>query len=428
MYHLTKLKNNAHLITIPVPGTKAVTVLVLVPVGSRYENKKISGASHFVEHLMFKGTKKRPTAQHISRELDAVGADYNAFTAKDYTGYYIKIDGAKQELAFDMLADMVFNSKFDAGEIDRERGVIVEELRMYEDNPIMAIRLLSDKLLFGDCPLGRDEGGSAETVKKISRDDLWRYYHSVYQPKNMVIAVAGLVDGKKMKKLSAYFVPANVKLSAPIIDKEKYEKFSWPKKFLPLSQRVAVKNKKTDQAQIMMSFPGLPNEHRDRHVLSLLQFILGGSMSSRLFVEVRERRGLAYMVHTDSEKYRETGAIVVRAGLNTARFGEAFKVIKKELEKISREGVTADELKKAKSHIAGRLALAMEESNEWANWYASRFWFSKEIKSPDEVLKEMNKVTQKEIKNLAARLFDFKKMRLAFIGPMSKQQVLKAIK
>jgi len=426
MHKISKLKNGLNLITIPVAGTKATTVMVMLPIGSRYEHQKISGVSHFVEHMMFKGTAKRPTAMDISRELDAAGADYNAFTSKEYTGYYVKIDSANQELAFDLLSDMVFNSKMDAVEMEKEKGVIVEELRMYEDNPIMFINLLFDRLIFGDCPLGWDEGGSKETVRGLNHDDLWGYYKSAYAPKNMVLVVAGNFNNVKLKKLvDKYFVDKKGEPVKEKRDKKSFVGFVWPSKKLDLVDRVEVQEKKVDQAHVILGFPGLDHNSPQRYAAVVMSYILGGGMSSRLFVEVREKRGLAYMVHSGSTNFRDTGMAYVRAGLNPDRLSEALQVIKEELNKMVKDGVTERELADAKNSISGRMALSMEESNAQAEWFAKEFWLMNKMETPDELVKKVKKVTAQEVKNVAKKLFDFSEMRLSVIGPITKDKILK---
>jgi len=427
MYKISKLKNKITLITVPLQGTKATTVLVMVPVGSRYENQNISGASHFVEHLMFKGTVKRPTAQDISRILDAAGAEYNAFTSKDYTGYYVKIDSVKQDLAFDLVSDMLFNSKLDANEIEKEKGVIIEELRMYEDNPTMGIGLIYDQILFGDCPLGRDEGGSEKTVRGISRAQLWDYYQGAYQSDSMVLVVAGNID-KKLNKYLQYFLNSNKQKNKSIIKKDDFEKFIWPTDKLSLEKRIIVKEKKLDQAHIIIGFPGLPLNHPDRYVLSVLLNILGGTMSSRLFVEVREKRGLAYMVRAGASNFRDVGTAYVQAGLDNSRLSEALKVIKIELQKISSELVSTKELSEAKSNISGRMTLGMEESNAQAEWFAKQYWFADKMETYEQVIKKINKVTAKDVVRLAKQIFVWEKLRMAAIGPVNKEQLIKILK
>lgn len=429
MYKIQKLKNKITLITVPISGTKATTVLVMVPVGSRYEHKKISGISHFVEHVMFKGTQKRPTARDISRVLDATGADYNAFTNKDYTGYYVKIDSAKQEIAFDLIADMLFNSKFEKEEIEKEKGAIVEELRMYEDNPTMNLDTVYEKLLFGDCALGWDVGGTESSVRGITQEEMWNYYQSAYKTDNMVLVVAGKIDNKLKKNLQ-YFVNADHKKnkSKQSIKKDTYKKFVWPKSNSALSERVVVKEKKLDQSHIILGFPGLPLNHKDRSALTVLLNILGGGMSSRLFIEVREKRGLAYMVRTASSNYRDVGTAYVQAGLDPARLPEAIKVIKAELQRITAEPVTAKELADAKSSICGRTTLGMEECSAQAEWFAKQFWFSKKIETYEQVLQKIKKVTIADVQNIAKKIFDWDQVRVAAIGTIKKENLIKFLK
>ncbi len=427
-HKVCKLANGLNLITVPVKGTKAVTVLVLLPIGSRYEHKKISGVSHFVEHMLFKGTVKRPTALDISRELEAVGADYNAFTGKEYAGYYVKIDGANQELAFDLLSDMVFNSKMDAKEMAKEKGVIVEELRMYEDTPSMFINLLFDRLLFGDCPLGWDEGGTKETVRALDREALKDYYKSAYEPANMVLAAAGNIDGKKINALArGYFVERRVGAAKEKRDKNSFSGFVWPQKGIGLADRIAAREKKLDQAHLILGFPGLAHNHPARYAAALMLYVLGGGMSSRLFVEVREKRGLAYMVHSGGMNFRDSGAVYARAGLDPARLPEALKVIQDELRKMADRGVTARELRDAKNNAVGRMALAMEESSAQAEWFAKQFWFMDKMETPDETVRKIKEVTAAEVRAIAKKLFDFDEMRLAVIGPVDKSEILKIL-
>lgn len=429
MYKIQKLKNKLNLITVPLSGTKATTVMVLVPIGSRYEHAKISGSSHFVEHLMFKGTKKRPTAQEISRLLDAAGADYNAFTGKDYTGYYVKIDSSKQELAFDLVSDMLFNSKFDAAEIEKEKGVIVEELRMYEDNPTMNVDTIYEKLAFGDCPLGWDIGGTPESVRGVNRDELWNYFQSAYKVDNMVLVVSGCIN-KKLKNYLKYFLSKDSlnNKSKKTVRKNDFKKFVWPKNILPLEDRVVVKTKKLDQAHMIIGFPGLPLNHPDRHAASMLLHILGGGMSSRLFEEVREKRGLAYMIRMGNSVFRDVGSVYVQAGLDPARMAEAVKTIRFELNKIATEPVTTKELADAKSSVSGRMTLGMEDCSAQAEWFAKQFWFANKVQTYEEVLEKINKVTVADVQRVAKKFFDWNQARTAVIGTIKKADLIKILK
>ncbi len=331
---------------------------------------------------------------------------------------------------------MLFNSELDATEIEKEKGVIVEELRMYEDNPTMAIDNLFERTIFGDCPLGWDVGGSAETVRGVSREELWNYYKSAYRPGNMVLVVAGDIKSAQLKKGLKYFTQAATgpAISIPTKSGEKsslgpnsYQKFIWPTAKLPLEQRVAVKEKNTDQAHLILGFPGLPHNHPDRYVLPVLLNILGGTMSSRLFVEVREKRGLAYMVRANAGAYRDVGVVQIQAGLDPARLGEALSVVKEELQKITAAKVSAKELTDAKSNLSGRMILGMEDSSAVADWWAKQFWFAKQPENFEQVLRHMKKVTAADIARVAKKIFDWSELRLAVIGPVKKEEVLKCL-
>lgn len=428
MSSVSKLKNGLRVIKTFVPGTKAITVMLMLPVGSRYEQKEISGASHFVEHLMFKGTKKRPTALDLSRELDAYGAQYNAFTSQEYTAYYVKIDSSKAGLAFDLISDMVFNSKMEEKEVEKEKGVIVEELRMYEDNPTMDIDSLFSKAIFGDVPLGRDVGGVEKTVRNISREQLWQYYKGSYIPQNAVLSVAGKLDKKTDNLISKYFGNVEKNSVKKWFKTENYQKIVWPKKTLTLEKRILVKQKNIDQAHVILGFPGFNQKDKDRFIGAVLFNILGGSMSSRLFSEVREKRGLAYMVRAGSDSFRDTGMVQIQSGLDPARLGEAFKVIKDELKKIKKEKVSKKELLDAKNNLIGHLTLALEDSSTQAQMAARDLIFLGKVEGYQEICKKIKAVTENKIIRLAQKLFDEKKMYLAVISPFSKKEVLKRLK
>lgn len=426
MLKAKKLKNGLNLITIPQKGTKAVTVLVLFPVGSRFEEKRISGISHFVEHMMFKGTEKRPDYLEISRELDAVGADYNAFTYKDYTGYYIKVDSSKAEMAFDLLSDIVFCSKVEAKELEKEKGVIVEELRMYEDNPTMAIDLLFDEVMFGDHPLGWDVGGKPETVRALTREDLWSYYKKYYEPENAVLVVAGNIDNKKLKKHLQYFesIPKGTRKKG---EYKKYSAFNW-RNNLRLEDRIKVKERPLDQAHLIMGFPGLSYKDKKMPGAMVMLNILGGGMSSRLFVEVREKRGLAYMVRSGAGPFVDCGVTQIQAGLDPARLKEALSVIKDELNRISAQSVTKRELEDAKNNLIGRLALSLEDTGVQAERAAKQFWFQGKIESFEETKRKINAVTAKMVRDAAKQFFRMENMHLAVIGNVKKEEVLEMLK
>jgi predicted Zn-dependent peptidase len=432
MYKISKLKNGITLIKVPVAGTKALTIMAMFPVGSRYEEKELSGCSHFVEHMMFKGTVRRPTHLEISRELDAFGAEYNAFTSKDYTGYYVKTGEVNMEKAFDWLSDVIFNSKFEAEEVEKEKGVIIEEMRMYEDNPIMAVDDMFERQIFGaDHPLGRYIVGNEATLRAMTREGLWQYYKDHYYPGNMVLVVAGNINEKKLRASLKYFLAIDHTVYGKKNKKtlkDVFEKFTWNTKALPLSERVVVSERAIDQVQTILGFPGLAQNDSDRFALSVLLNILGGGMSSRLFVEVREKQGLAYTVSAGAGHFRDVGVVTVQAGLDKARFGMAIQVIKNELKKIKEQGVLPKELLDAKNNIAGRRELAMENSSVQAEWFAKQFWFNKKIQTYEQVVAKIKQVTAADVKRVANKIFAFDRMHIAVIGPMNKEKVLDLLK
>jgi len=416
-YKNFQLKNKSNIYLVPLKDTKSVTILVMFPVGSRYEENNLQGASHFIEHMMFKGTKKRSSTLILTREIDRLGAEYNAFTGKESTGYYIKVDAKYTDIALDILADMLQNSLFQEKEMKKEKHVIVEEIRMYKDNPIMNIENVFESLLFQDCPLGVDIAGSEEKVLGYKREDVLKYRESYYRPDNMTVVVAGNVDRNINSKLEKFFINKEIK---ELRDK-KYE----PAKYGSVEKvkRLLIERKKTDQVQMMLGFPGFKYIDKNNIPLGVMNTILGGSMSSRLFIEVRERRGLAYMIGSGAENYRDTGYVYARAGLEAKNLNKAISVIKEEMEKIKNHGVTSRELKDAKTHLRGSLTLSMEDSSAQASWYARQALFVDKIKTPEEKLKEIEKVTNAQIKKLANQIFDFKQMRVAIIGEVSGEIV-----
>jgi len=408
MHKKTIFKNKARLLYIPTPGTEAVTVLFLFAVGSRYETPEINGVSHFIEHLMFKGTKKRPSTLHISKELDGVGAEFNAFTGKDYTGYYIKINHKQVDLAVDVLSDMLLNSKFDAKEMNRERGVIIEEINMYHDNPIMYIENVCEDSIYSGSTLGWDIAGPAEVIKKVTRQQLLNYKEKYYQPNNVVVAVAGKIDNKVKAIIQKKFVNL-------------FKQKGKPEVFAPfvldqLAPRVKIKYRDTKQVQLGLGFGAFGYSDKRTYAMHLLTIILGGNMSSRLFISVRERRGLAYFVRCYPNFYQDVGNIFIQSGLDVSRLEKAIKVILDELKKI-KKGVTAKELKDAKEFVRGKMVLNLEDSSHVAEYFAKQELLMNEISTPEQKMKLYDKVTAKEIRAVANEIFKKERVNLALIGP-----------
>lgn len=408
MFQKKVLKNGLRFLTSSISGTEAATILVLCKVGSRHEELSQNGVSHFVEHMMFKGTERRPETIDISRDLDSVGAEYNAFTSRDHTGYYIKIEQDKIELALDMLSDMLRNSKFDEKEIKRESGVITEEIRMYEDNPIMFIEDLLEQTMFGDHPLGRKISGDVATVKSFDRKMMLEYRDRFYQPNNTVLALTGKFDDRAVGLAEKYFGGGGVKV------KPTFKKFNFGTAGKP---KLKVQFKETEQAQLAIGFQGYSHFDPGHYALQILSIILGGYMSSRLFINIREKRGLCYFIKSYANVYEDTGNLVIQSGLDKTRITSAIGAIFEELDKVVRGGVTAEELERAKECVKGRLVLALEDSSQVADWYAKQELLIGEILTPEEKLKKVFAVTAGDIKKVAKDVIQKNKMSVALIGP-----------
>lgn len=410
MHTKQRLLNNVRVVLSPLKDTQTATVLVMFAVGSRYEQKKINGISHFIEHMMFKGTKKRPNTLAISKELDASGAGYNAYTSKDVTGYWVKISADKLELALDIVSDMLYNSKFDAKELEREKTVICEELRMYRDNPVMHIDTVLEQLMFEGSSLGWDIGGEDPIIMGMTRKEMVDFHGAHYSGANVVVGIAGNIDQKKAIALAKKYFgkPFKKETSAG------YEVFAQQKSVKP---RTIVYFKEVEQIQMMLGFHGYPYGHADREAIELLATILGGTMSSRLFISIRERHGLCYSIHASHESYHDTGVFSVQAGLDKSRLEQAIPLILAELKKIRDKGVTPQELKRAKDYKKGKLAISFEDSSNVVSWYARQEVMTGAMLTPEQKLKLLNKVTQKDIRRVAKNLFQTGNINLALIGP-----------
>jgi len=413
MYQKLKLKNGLKLILAPLHETKAVTVLVLLPVGSRYETKNINGTSHFIEHLMFKGTKKRPTSLDITKELDSVGAEYNAFTSKDHTGYYIKIAADKIELAFDLLSDMIFNSVFDPKEIEKERGVIIEEINMYEDNPLIYVEALFEQTVFAPHELSWLISGSKKVIRNVSRQAILGYKNKFYHPSNVILTVAGNFDKKKVLTLSQKYFNQTKKS----IKKSEFKRI----KINQAKPRVNLLFKNTEQVQLCLGFPSYSLGDRKIFTLYLMAVILGGNMSSRLFTVIREQHSLAYYIKAGVSPYQDTGTLVVQAGLDKKRINQAISLILTELQKIKDDGVEKKELQNAKEFLKGKLVLDLEDSENVADWYGKQELLLKKIYTPEERFKKVMAVGQSQIKKVAQEILKQQKLNLALIGPFKNK-------
>ncbi|MFA5211505.1 MAG: pitrilysin family protein [Patescibacteria group bacterium] len=421
MYSIEKLKNGLTVLYVPRAESNSVTTWIMVPVGSRYESDKIAGISHFIEHMMFKGTKKRSNTLKLTREIDRLGAEYNAFTGKEYTGYYIKIDKDYLDKSLDILSDMLFSSLFKSTEMKKEKTVIVEEIKMYKDNPLMYIDSLFEDLLYFKTDLGRDIAGSESSVLNLDPQEVINFRDKHYCPHNMFLAVAGKIDDKVKTKIEKYFGNEKNKLQTKNTKQEfKKAVFGSEKK----DKRIFIDKRKTDQAQLMLGFPAFKIGDKRNKILAVLNVILGGSMSSRLFIQIREKNGLAYFVRSGSENFRDTGYLYIRAGLDAKNINKAIAIIKKEIEKICKNGVSAKELSDAKTHIRGSLVLDMEDSSVEANYYLNQVFYEQKIKTIEEKLSEIDNVSNEDIIAIAKQIFKWNKIRIGLIADVEKKDII----
>lgn len=407
MFKKETLKNGLRIITVPQEGTKAVTVLILAGTGSKYERKENSGISHLLEHLLFKGTKKRPNQISISEPLDRVGGMYNAFTGEDYTGYYAKVDAKHFDLALDVISDIYLNSKLEPKEIKKEKGVVIEEINMYQDHPSSNVQSLWNKVLYGDQPAGRDIAGTKESVSAITRKQLTDYIASQYTADNTIICIAGNINKDVKSKIEKKF--------SKISDKDIVEK-------LPVIEEqekpeTLVKHKETDQTHFCLGVRGYPLSDPRRITLELLALILGGMMSSRLFVEVREKLSLCYYIRANASADPDSGFLVVQSGVDNTRVEKAITVILQEFKKLTTKKVSKDELKKAKDHFKGKMALMFEASDAQASFYGVQELLEGKILTPEQVYAKINKVGVDDILKVSKDIFKDEKLNLALIGP-----------
>ncbi len=406
MFQRETLDNGLRVLTADLPYAQSVAVMIMLAAGSRYETPETNGIAHFSEHMFFKGTERRPSARQIAGEIDAIGGEFNAFTGKESTTYYVKCAAEHRDVALDVLVDMLRNSRFAEDEIEREKGVIVEEMNMYFDTPRDFIGGVYEQLLWGDQPLGWDIIGRKETVRGATRETFLGYLDRWYKPSRMVLGVAGRIgDGlaERAQELLGDLAPAETADPAPAA---------------PYANgRVRVFEKQSDQAHVCLGVHSLPLGHPDRYALQLLATALGGGMSSRLFSEVRERRGLAYYVHGLNHSYTDTGTLYAQAGVDISRIDEAVGTIAAELRKIAAEPLPEDELEKARSFAKGRFVLQLESPQGLMMFGLRREVLERTLPDPEEVLRGLDAVTREDVARVAGELIAGDRLRLAVIGP-----------
>ncbi len=428
-YQVETLANKLQVISVPMQ-VPTVTVLVMVRVGSRQEEAKINGISHFVEHLVFKGTKKYPSALAVASAVDSVGAEFNAFTSKEYTGFYVKAASEHVGLALDILGQFMFAPLLKPQDIKRERGVIIEEINMYEDNPMRRVGDIFDQLMFAGHPLGWDVIGTKETVGRVKHGDFVGHMGKWYQPGNMVLGIAGDAQEVKSQKskvkslIEKYFGTGTRSTKSTTGTRWGEDRFV----AVQTKPQVKIIYKKTEQAHFCLGVRSLSRGHKDRYVAAVLSTILGGNMSSRLFTEVREKRGLAYYVRSGIEVFHETGHLMTQAGVTINKIEEAIEAVIREYQKISKAGsVTQDELQKAKDYLKGKLLIDLEDSFDVASVFAEPLLLEGKVRTPEEAVAGVEKVTSEDVARLAKEIFTGDRLNLAVIGPYKESEKFEKI-
>lgn len=401
------LKNGMKVIVVPMKGNPTATVFVLVEAGSKYEKKENNGISHFLEHVCFKGTVKRPKAVDISKELDSIGAHYNAFTSQEYTGYFAKADYKNLDKILDVISDMYINPTFPEQEIEKEKGVIIEEINMYLDLPQHIVANEFNKLLYGDKPAGWDIAGPKENILKMRRQDFIDYRNKHYVASATTVVVAGKIDEKDIFK----------KVSTAFKDIGKWKKEGKEKVVENQKEpQVSVFFKDTDQTHIILGVRTFNAYNRHNQVIRLIEAILSGGMSSRLFQKMRDEMGICYYVRADNDALTDHGVFAVSAGLDSKRIKEGITAIIEELRKMKTELVSKDELDKAKQYLIGSLYLGLESSNSLAGFYGHQEVLRKDLKKPEDIVKEIKAVTAEEIKFVAEKIFKNEGLNLSIVG------------
>ncbi len=413
----TVLPNGLRIITVPMKDAPTVTVLAMVEVGSKYENKQTSGLSHFLEHMCFKGTEKRPAAKDISRELDTLGAQYNAFTSEEFTGYWAKAAKNHVEKLVDVVSDIYLNSTFPAAEIEKEKGVIVEEINMYRDMPQRHVQELFMKALYGDQPAGWSIAGTKETVRSFTRENFLAYHAEHYVAKATTIIVAGGFNQAKviglLKKALAGVNKTKKSTKLAVVEEQK-------------APAIIVEHRPTDQSHIVLGVRGYPVGHKNQVAAEVLTSILGGGMSSRLFQRLREEMGIGYYVRASYDALTDHGILSVSLGCDTKRVGEGIEAILAEFKKLKTELVGKEELVKIKQYIAGGLLLELESSDHIAEFFGHQEILRQGLKKPAELIAKINKITAADIQRVANELFLDSKLNLAGVGPLPEDAVLKS--
>jgi len=414
------LKNNLRVISVPMADALTTTILILVEAGSEYETRKNNGVSHFLEHMCFKGTEKRLSSLDITSELDAVGAAYNAFTSNQYTGYYAKVQPKYFDEILDIISDIYLNPVFNQREIEKERGVIIEEINMYEDLPMRRVQEFFTNLLYGDQPAGWDIAGKKEIIRRINRNDFIEYQKNHYLGKSTTVVVTGNFNEKEaVKKIESAF--SGIRTGKKIQKLKTVESQKSPRIFL--------KMKETDQAHLVVGVRAFDIFDKRKYAIDLLADILGGGMSSRLFQKLREEMGAAYYVKSEADLLSDHGFLTASAGVDNNKVSEAIKAVVEEFERLVKEPIEKEELQRVKDRCVGGLIMGLETSDQLAGFYGGQEIITKKIVSPEETIKKIQAVKVEEISAVAKDIFKNNKLNLVIIGPFKEkprfEQILK---
>lgn len=408
------LENGLRILLNKNTNTKSVTSLVLVGAGSRYETKDINGISHFLEHMFFKGAKKYKNTKEVSQKIDSVGGEFNAFTGKEYAGYYVRLIDEHLETAFDVLSDMLLEATFKTEEIDKERGVILEELNMYQDTPMYQIGWNFENLLYGEQPMGWDQIGTKELIKGVTTEQFKDYQEKLYTPDNTVICISGNFDeDKTLELVKKYFKMGSNKKA---FDFE-------PIKDLKPEKKYKIETRQTEQSHLVLGFKGLTLKDKRRYALKVLATALGGNMSSRMFLNIREAKGLCYYIRTEIDNYTDCGSFQTRAGVDINRTKEAIQDILNEYQKASKEGFTEEEIYNAKEYLKGKMVLNYEDTESIAHLMARQELLQNEHKSVKQIIKNYEDVTLEDVNQLAKEILIPENLYTYVIGPIKEEEV-----
>lgn len=416
--HKITLSNGLRIVVVPMKETPTVTVQVLVATGSHYETKENNGISHFLEHVCFKGTTTRPTSKIINHEFAEIGAMNNAFTGEEVTGYWAKARTKHFEHIFDITSDIYLNSTFPETEVEKEKGVVIEEINMYDDQPTSVVRDVFMNLMHGDQPAGRTILGSKENIRALTRDEIVAYRNRHYVPSKTVIVIAGGINKKDAVSLAKkYFghLSVGTRIKKPKVTAQQR------------TPRIATKERKTEQSHFILGFRSFPMNDKRDVTASLLGTVLGGGMSSRLFQRLREELGVCYYVKAGNTSYTDSGIFAIRAGVDTTRLEEVVGVVLDEIRKLKTEMIDAQELKKTKEVILGAIQMGLESSDALADWYGMDEILGKPLETPEQTAKKIKAVTAKDLQRIAHQIFVNEGLNFAVVGPTKETASLKKI-